>query len=202
MSLPRTLLLACALVCLVSMSAQARTRAVESDIVFDRHTGATEIGSRMFVRESGKRMKSAGLKHLRAKKRKLRDLRDPVPVKAGDHVIVASSGAKASVSMAAKPRFTCLLNKLEAVGYHVDFMGGYASRGNSSAHPTGNALDINQTARNVVTRRLPSNATEMARDCGLVHGAVWSNPDQGHFEMPRKYGYVIKHRRVRYAQAR
>lgn len=115
------------------------------------------------------------------------------------HLLVASSGAKASVSTIARPHFQCLLSKLEAVGYRVDEMGGYASRGNSSAHPTGNALDINQISRNHVSRPLPVNATEMARDCGLVHGAVWDNPDQGHFEMPRKYGYIFKHRRIRYA---
>lgn len=122
--------------------------------------------------------------------------------KRGAHVVQASTGAKASVSTVARPHFVCLIGKLEAVGYRIDFMGGYASRGNSSAHPTGNALDINQTGRNIVTRRLPPNATELARDCGLTHGAVWSNPDQGHFEMPRKYGYVYHRHRTRYAAAR
>lgn len=118
------------------------------------------------------------------------------------HRLVAQSGAQASVSTAAMPHFRCLLGKLETVGYKIQFMGGYASRGNASAHPTGNALDINQTSRNRVTHPLPPNATEMARDCGLVHGAVWSSPDQGHFEMPQKYGYVFHHRRARYASAR
>lgn len=115
------------------------------------------------------------------------------------HTITAASGARTSVSTVAKPHFECLLHKLESAGYHVDFMGGYASRGNASAHPTGNALDINQTGRNRVTRHLPGNATEMAQDCGLVHGAIWSNPDAGHFEMPRKYGYVFHRYRTRYA---
>lgn len=115
------------------------------------------------------------------------------------HLLVASSGARTSVSTVARPHFQCLLGKLETAGYRIDDLGGYASRGNASAHPTGNALDINQVSRNVVTRPLPPNATEMARDCGLVHGAVWSNPDQGHFEMPRKYGYVFHRHRTHYA---
>lgn len=122
--------------------------------------------------------------------------------RAEGHRLVASTGARTSVSLVAHSHFACLIGKLEAAGYRIDFMGGYASRGNSSAHPTGNALDINQTGRNVVTRRLPGNATQLAQECGLVHGATWSNPDQGHFEMARKYGYVYGHRRTRYAQAR
>lgn len=115
------------------------------------------------------------------------------------HVVRTRGGATASVSTVARPHFQCLLDKLDAAGYQISFMGGYARRGNSSAHPTGNALDINQIGRNIVTRRLPSNATQMARDCGLMHGAEWSRPDTGHFEMPHKYGYVYRARRVRYA---
>ena len=70
-------------------------------------------------------------------------------------------------------------------------MGGKAGRGNASAHPTGNALDINQTDRNVVTRAFPADVNEMASSCGLFHGALWrGTPDKGHFEMANRYGYV------------
>ncbi len=126
----------------------------------------------------------------------------PVVIAKGDHVVTAKSGARASVSIVARPHFVCLIDKLEATGYRIDFMGGYAERGNSSAHPTGNALDINQTGRNVVTRRFPAGVSQMASACGLIHGAMWSNPDQGHFEMPRKYGYIYRTHRTRYAVAR
>lgn len=141
-------------------------------------------------------------------------IKDAVEVKysaherSGGHSLVAKSGARASVSTAAMPHFQCLLDKLEGTGYRIDFMGGYASRGNSSAHPTGNALDINQTARNRVTRALPYGTTQMAESCGLVHGAVWSNPDGGHFELANKVGYVYRtnhyasRRGNRYAQIR
>jgi hypothetical protein len=197
-----TLSLACCLAAGVSFHAEARTRPSEIVPAFDRHAGAGEIGSRilyvapgrMRAVKSGSRQRNSGARIERQRERS--------SSKAEGHLLVASSGAKTSVSTVAKPHFTCLLTKLEAVGYHIDFMGGYVSRGNSSAHPTGNALDINQTGRNVVTRRLPPNATEMARDCGLVHGAVWSHPDQGHFEMPNKYGYVIHRHRTRFAAAR
>ncbi len=196
----RTLSLAC-LLALVSFSADARTRfQTEGVPAFDRHA-VDGMGGRvvLYERATRKVRHSARGKHHR-------HVRERTPsrsvVTKSDHLIVAASGAKTSVSIVARPHFVCLLTKLEAVGYRVDFMGGYASRGNSSAHPTGNALDINQTSRNVVTRRLPGNITELARGCGLVHGAVWSNPDQGHFEMPRKYGYVHQHRRTRYASAR
>ena len=207
MTLLRTISLACALATIVSVAtSEARTRHVDADTpAYDRHTGAFEIGSRMFIREvphskRAKRGKAVSRKtnaHARAP-----HSRERSSSKGHGHLLVAASGAKTSVSTVARPHFVCLITKLEAVGYHIDFMGGYASRGNSSAHPTGNALDINQTGRNIVTRRLPPNATEMARDCGLVHGQVWSRPDQGHFEMPRKYGYVFHRHRTRYASAR
>ncbi len=202
----RSISLACGLVIITSFAAQARTRAVDTSIpMFDR-AGVSEIGSRILYVAPTSRMravKSVSRKpNSAARIERHRERSSSKAAKGEGHLLVASSGAKTSVSTVARPHFVCLLTKLEVVGYHVDFMGGYASRGNSSAHPSGNALDINQTGRNVVTRRLPPNATELARDCGLVHGAVWSNPDQGHFEMPKKYGYVIHRHRTRYAAAR
>ena len=106
----------------------------------------------------------------------------------GSGNLVARSGATASVSYEALPHFQCLVTRLENVGYHIDFMGGYASRSNPSAHPTGNALDINQTGRGRVTRSLPYGFVGMAESCGLYSGSNFG--DTGHFEMPHKYGYV------------
>lgn len=194
----RTLSLACALASIFSVATQARTRPIESSPVFDRHAiGGMNIGPAAIERRSARKSKRAGTKHRHQARQHSRSARS------SDHLLVASTGAKTSVSTVARPNFVCLLNKLEAVGYRIDFMGGYASRGNSSAHPTGNALDINQTGRNVVTRRLPANVNEIARECKLVHGGTWpNNPDQGHFEMPKKYGYVFHRHRTRYASAR
>lgn len=185
-------------------TAEARTRhQTESLPAFDRHAVVTTGNEAIITERSARKVKTAGLKQIRKKYQKRYREKPRAPHdQAARHLMVASTGAKTSVSTVARPHFQCLLTKLEAVGYRIDFMGGYAHRGNSSAHPTGNALDINQTSRNRVTRPLPANATEMARECGLVHGAVWSNPDKGHFEMPRKYGYIFHHRRTRYASAR
>lgn len=106
----------------------------------------------------------------------------------GSGNLVSQSGKRASVSAVALPHFQCLLAKLEGAGYRVDFMGGFGPRSNPSAHPTGNALDINQTGFGRVTRRFPGNIEEMCNACGVYSGAHFG--DYGHFEMLNKYGYV------------
>ncbi len=182
--------------------AEARTRHTqEIQGEFDRHDVRGYVST-------GSSVGAIKLSSLRSEprervKRKIRHRHHgkPVVIAKGDHVVVAKSGARASVSIVAKPHFVCLIEKLEAAGYKIDFMGGYAERGNSSAHPTGNALDINQTGRNVVTRRFPAGVAQMASACGLVHGAMWDRPDQGHFEMPKRYGYIYRTHRTRYAVA-
>lgn len=119
----------------------------------------------------------------------------------GSGNLVARSGATASVSEVARPHFQCLVDRLESAGYRIDFMGGYASRSNPSAHPTGNAVDINQVAFGRVTRALPFGYVGMAESCGVYSGSHFG--DVGHFEMPGKYGYVnLGYARVRYAYRR
>lgn len=103
-------------------------------------------------------------------------------------VIHSRSGARATVNSAYASRFICLIHKLEAVGYRIQFMGGYrhtkiAGTNHWSKHASGAAIDINQTARNRVTRRFPHGVSSMAASCGLFHGALWRNPDTGHFEV-------------------
>lgn len=97
----------------------------------------------------------------------------------------ASTGARAEVAGSAASNFQCLVSGLEATGYRIDFMGGYRRHGSvrHSLHPAGLALDINQTARGRVTRALPRNANQIASGCGLFHGALWANQDQGHFQV-------------------
>ena len=99
-----------------------------------------------------------------------------------------NGSAVASLSSIFRPRAQCLINRLEAAGYKIDFMGGRAGRSGPSAHPTGNAIDINQTGFGRVTRRFPGNLEEMCHACGVYSGAHFG--DYGHFEMPGKYGYV------------
>ncbi len=102
--------------------------------------------------------------------------------------VISKSGHHASVSNAFQPHAQCFIHKLDAVGYHIKFMTGYARRGNASAHPTGNALDINQTGFGRVTSRFPAGYLQMASSCGVHSGSSFG--DYGHFEMPNKYGYV------------
>lgn len=99
--------------------------------------------------------------------------------------ISASTGARAEVAGSHASNFQCLVSGLEAAGYRIDFMGGFRRHGSvpHSKHPLGLALDINQTGRGRVTRPLPSSATSIAEGCGLFHGALWHNQDQGHFEV-------------------
>ena len=106
----------------------------------------------------------------------------------GSGNLIARSGARASVSAVARPHFQCLVDRLEVAGYRIDFMGGFARRSNPSAHPTGNAVDINQTGFGRVTRRFPGNVEEMCRACGVYSGTHFG--DYGHFELLHKYGYV------------
>jgi len=114
--------------------------------------------------------------------------------------LAARSGARASVSAAALPHFRCLVDRLEAAGYRIQFMGGFGRRNGPSAHPTGNALDINQTARGRVTRAFPAGLEAMCAVCGVYSGAHFG--DYGHFEMPGKYGYVNTGRRYAYQHRR
>jgi hypothetical protein len=84
--------------------------------------------------------------------------------------------------------FQCLVSSLDRAGYQIAFMGGWRRHGSvpHSKHPAGKALDINQTARNRVTRKFPQGINRMARACGLFHGAEWRRADAGHFEVPTR----------------
>lgn len=101
--------------------------------------------------------------------------------------ITTPGGHSAVVAASAAPLFLAFLTDLERE-YRVDFVGGYVFRTiagtrHLSKHAFGLAIDVNQVARNRVTRALPADATALAARHGLVHGAVWSDPDAGHFEV-------------------
>jgi hypothetical protein len=112
-------------------------------------------------------------------------------------MVRAHSGATACVASRAVAAFQSFVNALEATGYRIDFMGGWRAHGSCRAcnmHPRGLAIDINQTGRNRVTRRLPAGVTALAAQYGLLHGAVWDHADAGHFELlsesPTRYAYA------------
>jgi len=109
----------------------------------------------------------------------------------------AGSGAIACVASRAAGAFQGFVSALEATGYRIDFMGGWRAHGSCrrcDMHPRGLAIDINQTGRNRVTRRFPPGVTALAAHFGLLHGAIWSNADTGHFELlsasPTRYAYA------------
>ncbi len=108
---------------------------------------------------------------------------------AGFAVIRAATGATAVVARDVADKFQALIRKLEDAGAVIKDMGGLrhtmiAGTDTWSKHSVGHAIDICQRARNVVDGRcrLPRNATQIAASVGLTHGAVWGNPDRGHFE--------------------
>jgi hypothetical protein len=62
--------------------------------------------------------------------------------------------------------------------------GTLGTRGNPSGHPIGEAMDINQTGRNIRGggASLPiATENQLAEKWGLVSGANFSRPDAGHF---------------------
>lgn len=123
-----------------------------------------------------------------------------MPAEAG--TVRSKSGATAHVANRAVRHFQCLVDKLDASGYKIRFMGGWRKHGSvpRSLHPAGLALDINQYSRNVTRPRIPKAATAMARSCGLIHGAVWNWADAGHFQLGGWAGRS-KHHRKHYASA-
>lgn len=103
-------------------------------------------------------------------------------------IVRASTGARARVNPQYASRFQCLVNRLEATGYRIRFMGGYrhtkiAGTRIWSKHASGRAIDINQTGRNRCRGGCPHFAG-IARSCGLTDGKDWHHADAGHFEVP------------------
>jgi hypothetical protein len=116
-------------------------------------------------------------------------------VPAGGGLIRSISGATAHVATRAAHAFQCLVDRLEAAGYPIRFMGGWRAHGSvrGSLHPAGLALDVNQLARNRTRPAMPSNEIALANSCGLVSGAQWHWADSGHFQLggwPGASGHV------------
>lgn len=124
------------------------------------------------------------------------------PGGAGLVTVRTAAGIQIRVAPRAAANFSGFVADLVASGYHISFMGGWRAHGSCAGcdmHPRGLAIDINQTGRNRVTRAFPVDVTAMAARHGLTHGAVWSNPDQGHFELAGVHRYAARGHRPRYA---
>lgn len=100
-------------------------------------------------------------------------------------VLQASNGRGAEVHPVGLERFQCLLKGMEEIRYPLKYIGGYGCRPlPTSNHPRGLAVDLNQSSRDITNPNIYRwKATQVAAKCNLTHGAVWRNPDAGHFEL-------------------
>lgn len=127
------------------------------------------------------------------------------PVRPGYVEVRAASGARAVLAEDVAPRFVGLIRDLEAIGYPVRELGGFAYRRIAgtrtlSKHARGRALDVNQDGRDVVS--IPMDRAEvsrLARANGLCSGGDWFSdrrgPDLGHFEVCGPNGGGVARRR-------
>lgn len=98
----------------------------------------------------------------------------------------SKSGVTVSVAPSARAALQCVVDYVEAAGVRIKYMRGYG-RGTvrGSLHPSGRALDINQTGRNKTRPHVPPSIANAAADkCGVVSGARWHWRDGGHWNMP------------------
>lgn len=111
-----------------------------------------------------------------------------VTVSVADASAVKSrSGITVSVSPSAQRALQCVVDHVEASGVRIKYMRGIG-RGTvrGSMHPSGNALDINQTGRNITRPVIPRSVSNAAADaCGVISGARWGYADNGHWNLAR-----------------
>lgn len=106
----------------------------------------------------------------------------------------AGPAGASSASAEAAPHMQGFLNDLSEAGAPISELGGFnrrriAGTNRWSQHSYGNAIDINQSSRNVVSpafskwmRENPDKLREIEQRHGMVSGAGWRNPDTGHWE--------------------
>jgi hypothetical protein len=99
--------------------------------------------------------------------------------------VSSSGGVTVQVASSAQHKLQCVVTYLETNGCKVRFMRGIGhGTVRHSLHPSGRAIDTNQTSRNVV-RSCPSRSLSIraAVTCGALSGASWvRSPDNGHFQ--------------------
>lgn len=106
--------------------------------------------------------------------------------------IETASGLKVTVNKAAADAFKAFLDALEAEGYKIGSIGGYAMRdkvggaGGLSEHAYGAAIDINpaQNPQGGNTTNMPADVQQLAARYGLIWGGLWSGKsyDPMHFQ--------------------
>jgi hypothetical protein len=126
-------------------------------------------------------------KHYR--KKPTRVVRRHYPTGTGAQNVRSASGVRISVNPSAQVALQCVVDYVEQAGIKITAMRGYG-RGTvrGSLHPSGRAIDINQTARDATRPRVPRDVANNAADkCGVVSGARWSYPDNGHWNLKSRY---------------
>lgn len=125
----------------------------------------------------------------------------PIPAAGGFSKIVTKSGKSATVATQYAQQFQGFINDMEATGYQIKSLGGYANRnmvgGNKpSYHALGAAIDINP-AQNPYYKEdgrplqtdMPSNTGAIAARHGLGWGGNWHTiKDAMHFSVAKGEG--------------
>lgn len=122
-------------------------------------------------------------------------LPQPTSGGAGMSYIQTASGQKTKVSAQHAEKFQGFINDLEATGYKINSLGGYANRNvagtnKKSYHAQGMAIDINPQQNphtfpgdpNYGQTNMPANVGALAKKHGLGWGGNWrSSKDTMHF---------------------
>lgn len=111
------------------------------------------------------------------------------------NTITTAGGHGAQVNAAYADKFQGFIHDLEAEGYKINSIGGYANRNvagtnEASYHAQGDAIDINpQDNPQGGGNNLPANTTALAAKWGLGWGALWQhNKDPMHFSIAASEG--------------
>lgn len=101
------------------------------------------------------------------------------------NIVKSRSGIVIRVADSAREALQCVVNYVEAAGVKIKAMRGYgAGTVRGSLHPSGRAIDINQTARDVTRPHVPRSVANAAADnCGVISGARWGYADNGHWNL-------------------
>lgn len=127
--------------------------------------------------------------------------KDSTPPGEGLAPIKSKNGQTAWVAKENQAQFQGFIDDLEASGYTIKDLGGFADRQNvndpskKSEHAHGRAIDINpgQNPNGSTQTDLPSNTGDLAKKWGLGWGMNWkSNKDPMHFSTaPREGGRIM-----------
>lgn len=120
-------------------------------------------------------------------------------------IVKSRSGVAVRVAPSARVSLQCVVDYVEAAGVRIRAMRGYGEgtvRG--SLHPSGRAIDINQTDRDVTSPVVPRAVANAAADhCKVISGTRWGYADNGHWNLAKRgrvsqepWPRVVQHGRI------